>query len=275
MKDPIRRYLQALAAGAALAMGASACGGDDGAGSGDDGGTAAATGTQFLQLAPYGSTRAAMNSDDTQFELAITVERQGKNASGQHKAALEPWGEAALRSFNAEEGASYQLLPEGLYAIEPQEVTLEDGEAGKAAVIVRSMDGDDVDAVARLPYSSLISDSLYSGTDTPHPRLYGSFPRFIRDFALDRKVVSLEEAVWKMTGLPAQRYHLADRGLVEEGRRADLVLLDPSRIRDRATYAQATLPCEGIEKVYVAGRKVYECGRMVAHDCGRLLRREE
>lgn len=148
-------------------------------------------------------------------------------------------------------------------------------EAGKAAVIVRSMDGDDVDAVARLPYSSLISDSLYSGTDTPHPRLYGSFPRFIRDFALDRKVVSLEEAVWKMTGLPAQRYHLADRGLVEEGRRADLVLLDPSRIRDRATYAQATLPCEGIEKVYVAGRKVYECGRMVAHDCGRLLRREE
>ena len=148
-------------------------------------------------------------------------------------------------------------------------------EAGKAAVIVRSMDGDDVDAVARLPYSSLISDSLYSGTDTPHPRLYGSFPRFIRDFALDRKVVSLEEAVWKMTGLPAQRYHLADRGLVEEGRRADLVLLDPSRIRDRATYAQATLPCEGIEKVYVAGRKAYECGRMVAHDCGRLLRREE
>ena len=135
MKDSIRHYLQILAAGAALAMGASACGGDDGAGSGDDGGTAAATGTQFLQLAPYGSTRAAMNSDDTQFELAITVERQGKNASGQHKAALEPWGEAELRSFNAEEGSSYQLLPEDLYAIEPQEVTLEEGEAGKAAVL--------------------------------------------------------------------------------------------------------------------------------------------
>ena len=135
MKDSIRHYLQILAAGAALAMGASACGGDDNTGSGDDGGTAAATGTQFLQLAPYGSTRAAMNSTDTQFELAITVERQGKNASGQHKAALEPWDEAAPRSFNAEEGTSYQLLPQGLYAIEPQEVTLEEGEAGKAAVL--------------------------------------------------------------------------------------------------------------------------------------------
>lgn len=114
-------------------------------------------------------------------------------------------------------------------------------EKGRAGVIVHSMSDSDVDTVAALPWTALISDSLYSVTGNPHPRLYGSFVHFLCDFVFRRGVLTLEEAVWKMTGLVADRYGLSDKGLVREGLRADLLSFRKEDLEDRATYDD---PCQ-------------------------------
>jgi len=91
----------------------------------------------------------------------------------------------------------------------------------------------------------------------PHPRLYGAFARILGEYARDRALFSLSEAVRKMTSLPASVYGLGERGLVQEGCFADLVLFDPNRVRDRATYAEPRQKAEGIERVFVNGRQAW------------------
>ena len=78
-------------------------------------------------------------------------------------------------------------------------------EDGKVGIILLSMSQEDVDTVAKLPYSMVISDALYGVSDCPHPRLYGAFPRFLQDYVVKRKVFALEQAVHKMTAMPAKR----------------------------------------------------------------------
>ena len=145
-------------------------------------------------------------------------------------------------------------------------------EDGKAGVIVRSMAESDVDKVASLDFSALISDSLYSGSESPHPRLYGSFPRFIADFSLRRKILPIEKAIWKMTGLTAERYGLSDRGLIKNGYKADIVIFSPDEIMDNATYTEPLQFPSGIRKVLINGEVVMENNRMIKNDEGHLLR---
>jgi len=91
----------------------------------------------------------------------------------------------------------------------------------------------------------------------PHPRLWGAFARVLGEYARDRGLFSLAEAVRKMTSLPASVFGLKGRGLVREGCWADLVLFDPARVRDRATYQEPRLPAEGIAQVFVNGRQAW------------------
>ena len=145
-------------------------------------------------------------------------------------------------------------------------------ENGKAGVIVRSMAESDVDKVASLDFSALISDSLYSGSESPHPRLYGSFPRFIADFSLGRKVLPIEKAIWKMTGLTAGRYGLSDRGLIRNGYKADIVIFSPDEIMDNATYTHPVQLPSGIKKVLINGEVVMDDNKILKNDEGHLLR---
>jgi N-acyl-D-amino-acid deacylase len=87
----------------------------------------------------------------------------------------------------------------------------------------------------------------------PHPRNYGTFPRILGHYVREQKVLSLQEAVWKMTGFPAQKLGLRDRGLVKKGFRADLTLFDPKRVADRATYVSPHQYPEGVPHVLVRG----------------------
>jgi len=91
----------------------------------------------------------------------------------------------------------------------------------------------------------------------PHPRLWGAFARVLGEYARDRGLFPVQEAVRKMTSLPAGVFGLKDRGRVAEGCFADLVLFDPAAVRDRATYEQPRLPAEGIAKVFVNGRQAW------------------
>lgn len=140
------------------------------------------------------------------------------------------------------------------------------GNEGKVGVIVMSMAEADVDRVLCLPYTSLISDSLYGDGDMPHPRLYGSFPKFLREYVREKKLLTLEEAVKKMTSLPARRLGLTDRGTLEPGKAADLLLFDPARFTDRATWQEPKSLAEGLTCSFVGGKPSRELG-------GKVLKR--
>ncbi|MDR3284209.1 MAG: amidohydrolase family protein [Treponema sp.] len=144
-------------------------------------------------------------------------------------------------------------------------------EKGKVAIINRSMSQEDIDTIAGLPYSSLISDALYGDMKGPHPRLTGAFPRFLRDFVRDRKVLSLETAIRKMTSQNAARLGLTDRGLLAPGRRADMLIFDTGEFRDTSTFLTPTGHAEGLSYAFINGRKVVENGRLTRGDGGAVL----
>lgn len=115
------------------------------------------------------------------------------------------------------------------------------------------MAAEDVERVLRHPLTMIGSDGLPHDA-RPHPRLWGTFPRVLGHYSRDKSLMSLEVAVHKMTGLPAARFGLKQRGTLAVGHAADLVLFDPLTIRDSATYEQPTQPPAGIEAVLVNGQ---------------------
>ncbi len=106
---------------------------------------------------------------------------------------------------------------------------------------------------------------------SPHPRSYGTFARVLGKYVREMKIMPLEEAVRKMTGLPADRFGLAERGRLAEGYLADVVVLDPLRVADRATFADPHQYADGFELVMVNGRVVYEGGERTEELPGRVL----
>jgi dihydroorotase/N-acyl-D-amino-acid deacylase len=105
----------------------------------------------------------------------------------------------------------------------------------------------------------------------PHPRAYGTFPRVLGEYARERRLFPLETAVHKMTGMPAARLRLADRGLVRPGLAADLTLFDPATVKDEATFADPHRYPTGIPWVVVNGAVVVDGGRFRAAGTGRVL----
>ncbi|WP_148409623.1 N-acyl-D-amino-acid deacylase family protein [Murimonas intestini] len=132
------------------------------------------------------------------------------------------------------------------------------GDGGKTGGILMSMDQRDVDTVASLPYSMVISDSLYGSASSPHPRLYGAFPRFIREYAVERKILSMETAVRKMTGQTADRFGIPRRGYIREGYFADINIFDPEKVKDGADYSRPVCLSSGMDYVFVNGKLAWE-----------------
>lgn len=146
-------------------------------------------------------------------------------------------------------------------------------EEGALEVLTFEMNEEDVLRVLAHPLSMVGSDSSVDiGRGRPHPRDYGTYPRVLR-YAQERRVLRLEEAVRKMTSIPAERIGLHDRGLVREGMWADLVIFDPERVEDRATYQDPRQYPEGISYVIVNGKIVVEEGEHTGTRAGRVLYR--
>jgi len=132
---------------------------------------------------------------------------------------------------------------------------------------------DDVQRVLKFEATMIGSDGLPHDRH-PHPRLWGTFPRVLGHYSRDCGLFPLEEAVHRMTGLSARQFNLAGRGEIAPGNFADLVVFDPGRIVDRATFAEPTLVSDGIDAVLVDGTIAYRDGRATGHRSGRFLRRE-
>jgi len=121
------------------------------------------------------------------------------------------------------------------------------------------------DSSARAPYGVL-------GEGKPHPRSYGTFPRVLGKYVRQERIVSFENAIYKMTSMPAQKLRLANRGLVKVGMWADIAVIDPGRVIDKATYPQPHQYPEGIEYVLVNGEVVVDRGEHTGALPGQVLR---
>ena len=145
---------------------------------------------------------------------------------------------------------------------------------GKEVICIQFIiDEPDIETNLRHPKMLIGSDGIPALNGKPHPRLFGTMPRILGRYVRDRGVLTLEDAIHRMTQLSCERFGLANRGLVREGYFADLVLFDPATIRDRATYEDPKQEPEGIAMVVVNGLVAYEDGRHTGVGAGRALRR--
>ncbi len=140
-----------------------------------------------------------------------------------------------------------------------------------AGAVYFQLDEGDVRDILSHPRTMIGSDGLPRDIH-PHPRLWGSFPRLLGHYVRDVGLFSLEEAVFRMTGLPAREFGIAGRGMLAAGHYADLVVFDPATVIDRATFEHPTRPAAGIEQVFVNGVSVWVDGRATGARPGAVLR---
>ena len=141
-----------------------------------------------------------------------------------------------------------------------------------AGAIYHSISEEDMRRILAHPATMIGSDGL-PNDPRPHPRLWGTFPRVLGRYSREQKLMPLGEAVRKMTGMPAQRFGLARRGLIREGFAADLVLFDPQKVIDSATFTDPIRPAEGIAGVWVNGILSYTAEGATEKRAGRFLPR--
>jgi len=148
-------------------------------------------------------------------------------------------------------------------------------EQGGCSGIFHAINEDDLVRILRHPATMIGSDGEVTvfGAASPHPRSYGTFARVLSEYVRERKVISLEDAVRKMTSFPAQRINLSDRGLLRPGMKADIAIFDPATVRDLATFAKPHQYAEGFAYVIVNGQVVFEGGAMTAARPGKVLYR--
>ena len=154
-----------------------------------------------------------------------------------------------------------------------------DALPSRAYAIYFMMDYNDIETALQQPWVSIGSDAAASenlgvldGIGLPHPRAYGNAARLISEFVNTRKTFTLEEGVRKMTSWPAQRMGLTDRGLLRPGMKADVLLFNPEKVRDRATFQSPLLTSEGFDTVIVNGQLAIDEGRLTGIRAGQALR---
>lgn len=184
--------------------------------------------------------------------ISSLSKRNGANLEGKHIAEI-----SEMRGM---EPADYMM-----------DLLLE--QDGKVSIVFFHMAGADVDQVVRWDRSLIASDSLHDQAEKPHPRLYGTFPHVLAKYVREDRLLTLEEAIRKMTSFPARRFRLGKRGLVAPGYAADLVVFDPETISDRATYGDPKRFPEGISHVLVNGEIVVESGVHRGVRAGRAIER--
>ena len=153
------------------------------------------------------------------------------------------------------------------------EATLWIVEQGGCQGVFHAMSEEDVVRIMKHAQTMIASDGEVPtfGRANPHPRSYGTFARVLGVYVREKKALSLEEAIRKMSGFPAARLRLPDRGLLKPGMKADIAIFDPARVRDTATFEKPHAYAEGFSHVLVNGQIVYEKGAMTAARPGRVL----
>ena len=182
---------------------------------------------------PYhaSSSTLDLNQVTDDFEIFITWSEAAPDMAGKTLAAIAKAWELSLYE------AAEKLMPAG--------------------AVYHGMNERDVENIIQFPRSMIGSDGLPCDPH-PHPRLWGSFPRVLGHFARDKKLLSLEHAIHKMTGLSATNFKLSQRGFIKPGYFADLVLFDAETIKDQATFSEPFIRSTGIKYLWVNGQITYQ-----------------
>lgn len=195
------------------------------------------------------------------------------------------WDRTYVTSVKTEANREYEGKPlaaiaemRDLTPIDAMFALLEE-EGGQVGMLHHIMDPADVDAVISHPLCMIGSDGSSLRPDGPlgqgrhHPRSYGTFPRVLQEYVRERGVLTLEQAIHKMTGQAANKLRLADRGLVRAGNHADLVVFDPATVAEGSSYENPYQYPQGIDLVMVNGEIVVQHGEHTGRLPGRVLRR--
>ena len=196
------------------------------------------------------------------------------NAADVTRALADVGGAANVTIVNCKAHPDYEFKNLETIARErgltPVEVYMQIVRDGGASVVGRSMKDEDIRIFYQQPWVMVSSDG---GIGMRHPRGAGTYPRLLGRFVREQHWLTLEEAIRKMTSLPAARLRFKDRGLVRAGMKADLVLFDPARVIDRATFKEPQLIAEGISRVFVNGVEVWRDSAPTGNKPGQVLRR--
>ncbi|HZS51299.1 MAG TPA: D-aminoacylase [Bryobacterales bacterium] len=153
------------------------------------------------------------------------------------------------------------------------DITMEILSHGNCQAVYHAIDESDIERIMKYPDTMIGSDGEVAvfGRGVIHPRSYGTFARVLGVYVRERKVITLQDAIRKMTSLPAQRMNLMDRGLLRPGMKADVVIFDPNVIADKAEYGNPHQYAVGVSYVLVNGQVAIDDGRITAARPGRIL----
>jgi N-acyl-D-amino-acid deacylase len=194
---------------------------------------------------------------------------------------LETYDFARIASYNADRSLNGLSIPQaaqkllGKNDLEAQLETMRRMlRAGGASMVYQFMSETDIARILKHPQVAIASDSSLNvvGEGVPHPRGYGNNPRALSRYVREQHVISLEDAIRKMTSLPADHFRFSDRGRLAVGKAADVVIFDPARVVDRATYEQPHQFPDGIPYVLVNGVIVVQHGQHTGARPGQVLR---
>jgi N-acyl-D-amino-acid deacylase len=212
--------------------------------------TACATQQAGCDCYPYAASSSTLDLGQVKprVEITITWSTPHPEIAGQLLTGIaEAWGMTPLE-------AAQRLQPAG--------------------AIYHSISEEDMRRILAHPATMIGSDGLPCDP-LPHPRLWGTFPRVLGRYCREQKLFPLAQAVHKMTGMPAQRFGLVERGLIREGYCADLALFDPEKIIDTATYSDPVRRANGIAGVWVNGALSYTARGATNERAGRFLPRAQ
>jgi N-acyl-D-amino-acid deacylase len=193
------------------------------------------------------------------------------------------YGYAVIARCKADPSINGKTIPEvaklrrGADTLDDQiEVILEIEAQGGASAIFHGMNEDDLQTFLKHPFTMIASDGgpRRLGEDVPHPRSYGNNARVLGRYVRELKLLTLPETVRRMTSLPAQTFHLKDRGMIKAGAYADIVIFDPEKVADPSTFSDPHHYAEGFEHVIVNGSITIRDGKFTEMRSGGPLRME-
>ncbi|NCI48680.1 D-aminoacylase [Sediminibacterium roseum] len=214
--------------------------------------------------------RPEIRKEVTDYMLKKLKKRKLKNFSYPVVASFR-----ADSTYNGKSIEQVNLLKGRKHKAKEEAVTImEMMEQGGAGMVFHGMGDEDVKAIMRYPFNMFASDAsirIY-GSGNPHPRGYGTNARVLSKYVREEKVISLEEAIRRMTSLPAQKFQLGNRGILREGFAADIVLFDEKTVKDNSTYDQPHQYTTGFKYVLVNGQVTVEDGKHNGTRAGNTLR---
>lgn len=249
--------------------------------------TAGATGLDaamppWVQEGGYEAWAARLRDPATRARVAREMETPSDDwenlylAAGADKVVLVDFRNPGLRHLVGKTLAEVARDRGARPAEVAMDLVIEDGS--RVGTVYFLMSEDNVRRQIGLPYMSFGSDADAQAPEgsflegNPHPRAYGNFARLLGRYVRDEQLIPLEEAVRRLTGLPARNLSLRERGLVRAGYFADLVIFDPAAIRDHATFEQPHQYATGMVHVFVNGEQVLENGEHTGATPGRVVR---